>query len=871
MNLVARPRVVVLGRITTMPYGGVVWQTLHYLLGLERLGYECWYVEAHAVAPRHFIQAEEGDDGAAAAARFLERTLGRFGLGRRWVYQALHSDGRCHGVPKEKLDELYREAAAILNLHGGTEPRPEQAASGRLICVATDPVEIELELHRRDPSTIRFFEAHRAVFSFGENYGRPGGGLPVSEGFRIRATRQPVVLDLWGDGTPPERDAFTTIANWHQRRELRYEGRVYEWSKDLEFLKVVDLPSRTGQPLELALSRCPPAEQRILRDNGWRVRDALTISRDLDGYRDYVRGSRGEFTVAKDQNVRFRTGWFSDRSATYLAAGRPVVTQDTGFGDNLPTGEGLFAWTSADEAAAALEEIAADWPRHSRAASAIAREKFSHDVVLGALLAEAGIDPPRAARRAVRDRDLRVMLVGHRFPPDALGGVERYCEKLSEALLEEGRSVSIVTRRPDPGPLRREVELRRSRLPVHVIAGGAAPRERFLTGAAEGARLVGEAMAESDPEVVHVNHLLDLSPGLFAAARGRGAAVVLTLHDYYFACQRIVLRTVAGENCAGPEGGLRCASDCFASENSAGPTRWALRTSYFRRLLSLADRIVCPSEYVGDFFLRFGAPPERLRVVPNGVWLDRPLQSTAAWSTPAERGRLVLAFLGAVVPHKGLKLVLEALALARLDAVDLTAYGVIGDDDLARELYALAADIPGLRFRMYGDYDTEHLPALLRDIDSVVVPSLWPETYCLVAREALVRGIPAIVTRMGALPDGVADGRNGFVFDPGRVDELAGIFHRLVDESSLVQRLRSGARRSAVPSLAQHVAALERVYGEALAEAAQRRGISPADQAELAALESALAAVGFAEPEARPEAAPLSIPAFETQKEARAR
>jgi glycosyltransferase involved in cell wall biosynthesis len=842
-----RPQVVVLGRLSTMPYGGVVWQTLHYLMGLERLGFEAFYVEAHAVSPRQFVRGEGDakDDGAAAAAAFLERTLGRFGFGGRWAFHALHSDGRVYGLAESKLAELYSRAAAILNLHGGTLPRPEQSASGRLICVATDPVEIELELDRREPAILRFLEAHRRVFTFGENYGTAEGRLPVAEGFTLRPTRQPVVLDLWQTAMPPSRELFTTIANWHQNRELKYEGRTYEWSKDLEFLKLLDLPSITMRPLELALSRCPPKQQRLLRENGWRVVDALAFSRDVDAYRGYIRESLGEFTVAKDQNVRFRTGWFSDRSATYLAAARPVVTQDTGFGANLPTGEGLFAWTTVDEAAAALDAIASDWERHSRAAFEIARREFAHDVVLVPLLTESGVELPRARRRGARDRGLRVMLVSHRFPPDALGGVERYTEKLSESLLALDKSVAVLTRRPDPGALRREVELRRSGLPVHVIAGVAPPRERFLSELEGGEQLVREALAECDPEVVHVNHLLDLSPGILRAVRERGAALVLTLHDYYFACQRIVLRTVAGTNCAGPEGGVACARDCFGSENGSGPARWALRTTYFRRLLQLADRVVCPSEYVGDFFLRHGAPADRLRVVPNGVWLDKPMQTSADWSTPRERGRLVLAFLGAVVPHKGLKVVLEALAMARLEAVDLTAYGVIGDDECARELYALAADIPGLRFRMYGDYDTEHLPVLLRDIDSIVVPSLWPETFCLVAREALVRGIPAIVSRMGALPDGVTDGRNGFVFDHERADELAVILRRLVDDDSLVSRLRSGARSSAVPSLAEHTAAIVRVYGEALDESGRHPGLPASDRVELAALEQSLLALGF--------------------------
>jgi hypothetical protein len=167
---------------------------------------------------------------------------------------------------------------------------------------------------------------------------------------------------------------------------------VYHWSKHYEFLKVLDLPRRLpDQPFQLALSSYGADDRRMLESHGWRVRDAMDFSMDPDAYRRYVAGSRGEFTVAKDQNVRLRSGWFSDRSATYLASGRPVVTQDTGFGNVLPTGEGLFAFSTVEEAAEAVRTINGDYRRHCRAAKAVARDYFAHDVVLGAMLQELGL------------------------------------------------------------------------------------------------------------------------------------------------------------------------------------------------------------------------------------------------------------------------------------------------------------------------------------------------------------------------------------------------------------------------------------------------------------------------------------------------
>ncbi len=209
--------------------------------------------------------------------------------------------------------------------------------------------------------------------------------------------------------------------------------------------------------------------------------------------------SRGEFTVAKDQNVRLRTGWFSDRSATYLAAGRPVVTQDTGFGNVLPTGEGLFAFSEPDEVVEAFAAIAADYPRHRRAALDVARDYFAHEVVLTSLFERAGVTLPRPAKAPTTAR--RVMLVAHRFPPDAMGGVERYTEELAESLQAGGTSVSVVARRPDKGPLRRQVEDLPSGAQVHRLAGGRLWRERFLLEHEGLERLYGEALAEADPDV----------------------------------------------------------------------------------------------------------------------------------------------------------------------------------------------------------------------------------------------------------------------------------------------------------------------------------------------------------------------------------
>jgi hypothetical protein len=396
MNLSPRKRIVVLGILTRHPVGGVIWQTLHYLEGFRRLGYDVYYVEAGAHQPSALLvpPGEADGDRTRWATAFLARTLGRIGMGERWAFHALHGDGRCHGMSEGALRRLYRGADLIVNLHGATLPRPEHVESGRLMYLETDPVWIQIELHRGLRETADFLALHDTFFTFGENYGRDPCTLPVDPRFSFRATRQPVVLDFWDANGRSPGPAFTTVGNWKQKwRDVEYQGQVYRWSKHHEFLKLLDLPARTGARFELALSPrgCGEGDRRRLREAGWGVRDALSFSTDAEAYRAYIQASRGEFTVAKEQNVQFRTGWFSDRSATYLAAGRPVLTQDTAFGTVLPTGEGLLPFRTAEDVVAGVDAIRSDYRRHSRAAREIAREFFSHDVVLPRLLEEAGV------------------------------------------------------------------------------------------------------------------------------------------------------------------------------------------------------------------------------------------------------------------------------------------------------------------------------------------------------------------------------------------------------------------------------------------------------------------------------------------------
>lgn len=382
-------RIVVLGTVGAIPFAGVAWQALHYLEGFRRLGNEVVYLEDTGAWPYDMSRNSVTDD-PTYTVDYLARIMGWWGHPDEWAYRA--PDGSLHGAGETAVRTWLRDADVLVNLTGATVLREEHAAIPIRVLVETDPVLPEIEVAQGRRFIIDLLAAHTHLFTFAENLGQPDCGVPTGR-FDYRTTRQPIVLDWWAGGGSAEADPaapLTTIGSWRQSgKDVEWRGETYTWSKHHEFLKFIDLPSRVGVPLELALAFDDPAPIPMLESAGWRVVDAIALSRWIEPYRAYIQHSRGEFTVAKDQNVRLRSGWFSDRSASYLAAGRPVVTQDTGFGVALPTGEGLFAFRSTDEAIAAIEAVAAEPERHRRAAREIAADYFRAETVLGDLLSAA--------------------------------------------------------------------------------------------------------------------------------------------------------------------------------------------------------------------------------------------------------------------------------------------------------------------------------------------------------------------------------------------------------------------------------------------------------------------------------------------------
>ncbi|TMA61385.1 MAG: glycosyltransferase family 1 protein [Deltaproteobacteria bacterium] len=382
--------IIVLGLLGQFPLAGIAWQLIHHLAGLQRLGFEVYYVEDTGTAP-YDPRVKSLVYDCTYSLQVIADALRRLGLEDAWAYRDGRT-GQWHGLSQNRVQDLFARALCAINLCGASNPatltfRP----TGKLLYLETDPVLNQVRLDQGDTVTLQFLAGHDAHVTYGENLGEADCPIPLSH-FAWQKTRPPVAVELWPFCSGQASSRFTTVTTWHNRgKDLCFRGETYYWSKHLNFLPLADLPRRTSQELELATEVDEEAVRSEFQRNGWVLTDPLTVSRDIGVYHEYICTSRGEFTASKDVVVRTRSGWFSDRSVCYLAAGKPVVTQDTGFSKFIPTGHGLFAFSTPEEALAALETINRDYCAHARAAREIAQEYFDAAKVLAKMLRDVGI------------------------------------------------------------------------------------------------------------------------------------------------------------------------------------------------------------------------------------------------------------------------------------------------------------------------------------------------------------------------------------------------------------------------------------------------------------------------------------------------
>lgn len=386
-----KARIIVGGFLGLLPAGGVTWDYVQYPVGLAALGYDVFYIEDTRLWPVYQTDSEGGADCSANVAH-LAGVMEAFDLADRWAYRDEMS-GECFGLSEQRVTEVCRTADILVNISCATFMREEYHAIPIRLLIDSDPMFTQLQYVMQTgftpgrPGMREMVDAHTHHFTFGENVGAHDCRMPAC-GITWRPTRQPICLPHWPVTPPPRDGAYTTVMNWTAAPPLVYGGETWG-QKDVEFRRFLTLPATVpGIPLAVAVGQTTgvPFPQATARDHGWQVLDAACCVPEWQSYRTFLQQSRGEFSIAKATYVKALTGWFSCRSACYLASGRPVVTQDTGWSRYLPSDRGLVAFDDAESAREALGRVEADPIRHGRAARRIAEEHFASHRVLGAML-----------------------------------------------------------------------------------------------------------------------------------------------------------------------------------------------------------------------------------------------------------------------------------------------------------------------------------------------------------------------------------------------------------------------------------------------------------------------------------------------------
>src|SRR3954447_11051859 len=323
-------KVVVAGWVAAFPTAGFLWHALSYALGFRDLGHEVWFLDDSGDEPWGGDPAAGGmDPECRAGARFLERELGAVGLGGRWAFRHVPT-GRFDGMDRDTTMTVLAEADVFVNVSLTCPLRAEYRRIPNRLGVDTDPVFTQVRAARGDAALAPAVAGHSRLFTLG----RPP--LPGQREEWV-PTRQPVATRHWpvapaaGDGAP-----FTTLTTWKAYRPVEWEGRAYA-AKDVSLRTFLDLPSRTAAPLAVALGAGEDHGEgaRLLRDHGWALENPIAASRTTADYHRFLARRAGEIGFAKHGYVEARSGWFSERSCCYLASGRPVVAQDTGWSEWL--------------------------------------------------------------------------------------------------------------------------------------------------------------------------------------------------------------------------------------------------------------------------------------------------------------------------------------------------------------------------------------------------------------------------------------------------------------------------------------------------------------------------------------------------------
>lgn len=376
-----RGRIVIAGAVAQKPgAAGHAWQFLQYLLGFRRLGFDVL-----------LLDSLRGDDRARdCGIAWLSQVLEPVGLGDAWSLDL--GEGERAGVERARARSFVAEADMLINVMGFLTDADMLGAARRRVFLDTDP---GFGQFWRALGLADVFAGHDDLVTIGERIGEPDCTVPAGDD-RWITTPQPVVLDQWPCGDPGDGTRFTSVASWRGAYgPVEHDGHTYGLRVH-QFRRFAALPLQAGGTFELALDihAADAADATLLRAGGWTLVPPSSVASTPDRYRRFVQESDAEIMIAKGIYVDSRSGWLSERSLCYLASGRPVLAQDTGFSALYPVGEGLLAFSTTDEAIAGVHEIRAAPARHGAAARELARAHFDSDLVLGRLL-----DAVHAARR----------------------------------------------------------------------------------------------------------------------------------------------------------------------------------------------------------------------------------------------------------------------------------------------------------------------------------------------------------------------------------------------------------------------------------------------------------------------------------------
>ncbi len=381
-------KIIVGGYIIGYPLGGMTWHHLNYILGLHDLGHEVTFFEDSSdyIYPYNPSNWTSGTD-CSYGRQYLEAAFTRYGMPRRYCYYSQFED-RFYGMSRQQFHDTVKAADLMICVSGITPLRQGWPRARRMIVIDTDPVFTQIRM-LQDQNFLDYYRQFDLQATFGRLIGTPACPLPT-HGLKWFGTNQPVALRHW-PVRPGSSRAFTTIGKWEHSadRHVEFAGRRYQSSKGVEWMKLKGLPQKVKWEMTLGMAGMPGPVAADFTTHGWKIVDPEKASISCQAMQQFIVDSAGEFTVAKEIYSELPSGWFSDRSSVYLASGRPVVTQASGFEKWLPTGEGLFAFRTLDDAANALNAIDRNYPAHCAAARRIAEDHLDAGKVLGELIERA--------------------------------------------------------------------------------------------------------------------------------------------------------------------------------------------------------------------------------------------------------------------------------------------------------------------------------------------------------------------------------------------------------------------------------------------------------------------------------------------------